>query len=377
MAIGDYLRPSAAPYWSRCFGYARLNDEVEAIPDDEQDHDVREDGTACHWLAQEVWNGEAWEVGDVSPNGRVLTDEMFSAIRDYIAIIRKFKGDVRIEEKVPVSRAFPGVSDGTPDVWAFDWESWELTLLDLKFGFRFVDAFEHPQLIVYIITIITEVLCIAPRDLYRLKIKLGIYQPRAPNHEGALRWWKPKMETLLELWSQLATAAFRAYQKNSPCIVNPKCKTCTASYACQALQRAGFDAVETAAASLPAVMDNHRVGHELALLHDAQRNLEARIAGLETQADFELRKGRMITGYTLQPRRTLWKWREGVEDKLKAAGGRAGVEVMVTKPRTVPQLRGLLPDEVLTELAVKPDGGLQLKAIDPKEAARKFGTLNT
>ena len=54
-----YLRPSSAAIWSKCHGYAALNAALGTEYVEETDNEIREDGTACHWLAAEGWDAEA------------------------------------------------------------------------------------------------------------------------------------------------------------------------------------------------------------------------------------------------------------------------------------------------------------------------------
>ena len=131
-------------------------------------------------------------------------------------------------------------------------------------------------------------------------------------------------------------------------------------------------ATEVAYAAVPAVLDNDRLGYELAIRHSALRRLEAQIAGLETQAEHALRHGERVQGYEMAPRRTLWRWREGAAAPLAALGKVLGVEVTDVKTKSVAQLRALLPKPVVEMYAEKPVGGMALRAIDPKDAERRF-----
>ena len=206
MQIAEYLRPSGASNWVRCFGYAQLNAAVGAPFEEDEDTDVREDGTACHWLAQQALEGINHATDTVAPNGRLVTDEMQSAVAEYVSIIMaicRIAELWHVEEKVPVSRVFAGVQDGTPDVWHFDPDTRTLYVLDLKFGFRYVDAYENFQLTIYTLTILQVVLNVSLDDV---KVKVAIFQPRCPNHDGALRCWSPTVVKLRELQGNIQDA---------------------------------------------------------------------------------------------------------------------------------------------------------------------------
>lgn len=367
MQAYEYVRPSAGAQLLRCLGYAQLNAQLGAPFEDEEDTEVREDGTACHWLAERRMRLCCPATGSLAPNGRVITTEMQGAVEEYIGIMGGAFAGWEIEQKAPVSKVIPGMQDGTPDAWCFDGDT--LTILDLKFGFRYVDAYENIQLTIYALTIIVAVLKL-PLD--GLKVKLGIFQPRAPSHEGTLRWWSPTPGQLQQLWVRINAAVQQALQPDAPCTPNPGCKHCPAAHGCHALRMAASGATELSYAPVPAVLDNDRLGYELAIRHAAKRVLEAQIAGLETQAEHTLRHGQRIMGYELGPRRTLWRWREGADVKLRALAASLGIEVTEVKTKSVAQLRALLPAPIVQMYAEKPNGGMVLRATDPKEADRRF-----
>ena len=99
-----YLRPSSAAIWSKCHGYAALNAALGTEYVEETDNEIREDGTACHWLAAELWEGRSVTPGTLSPNGREITEEMLYAVDDYHVLLRSWNAtDITIEKLVPVS----------------------------------------------------------------------------------------------------------------------------------------------------------------------------------------------------------------------------------------------------------------------------------
>jgi len=369
MQAYEYVRPSAAANLLRCFGYAQLNALVGApFEDENEDTEVREDGTACHWLAEQRLTDVKHPSGTVSPNARVITDEMQGAVDEYVRIMGDGEHWV-IEEKAPVSTVIAGMQDGTPDAWSFNSHTMTLTILDLKFGYRFVDAYENIQLTIYALTIIFAVLKLTPDNV---KVRLGIFQPRAPNHMGALRWWSPTPTKLYEMHAMIVAGVWQCLQPNALCTPHPGCKTCPAAHACHALRMAASRDTEVAYAPVPAILDNERLGYELSIRHAAAKMLESQIAGLETQAEHALRHGERVSGYELGPRRTLWRWKEGAAQLVAALAASLKIEAVEVKTKSVAQLRALLPKEVVELYAEKPNGGFVLKPIDPKDAERRF-----
>ena len=118
MGRAEHLRPSSAATWVLCSGNIDMRAMFPLAPD-EADNEVCEDGTACHWVASEVWDGRFPPVDSLSPNGRVLTDEMFDAVDMYHDVLRSWEGVIVVCEKyVPIPRILQGFG-GTPDAWAY------------------------------------------------------------------------------------------------------------------------------------------------------------------------------------------------------------------------------------------------------------------
>lgn len=369
----DYLRPSSAAVWSKCLGYAALNAALGTECVEETDNEIREDGTACHWLAAEKWAGRSVATDALAPNGREITDEMYHAVEDYHAVLTSWpvmRYDVHVEQQVPVSVAFPGVADGTPDAWAYDSVDGTLYVADLKYGFRPVDAWRNAQLIVYAWSLIVMLVKAghAPQ-----RAKLTICQPRCPHRDGPTRTWTVGINKLGELAATLRDAAQACYAPNPPCTVGPQCRNCPGAYGCRTLQAAAGTSVEISYDATPFELNEQQLGYELSKLMAARDHIEHRINGLSMQAESLIRKGKRVPGFELGRRATRWRWRSGTDALLRSLAPLLGVDVMQEpKLKTVAKLRDSLPPEVVAMYAEKPDGELTLRLVDPNEAIRKF-----
>lgn len=363
-----YLRPSSAAVWSKCAGYAALNAALGTEHVEETDNEVREEGTACHWLAEQVWGGGRPSVGSLSPNGREITDEMYAAVDEYHALLRSWGQPVHIEQLAPVSRYFTGVADGTPDAWSFDGTT--LDVGDLKFGYRPVEVWRNAQLIVYAWTLVCE---LTEQGYAPQGVRLHICQPRCPHREGTTRSWNVDLKELSGLAAILATAARKALEPNPPCTPGPQCRNCAAAYGCRTLQAAAGHAMEVSYDATPFVLNEAQLGYELMKLQTAQAHIENRINGLSTQAESLIRKGARVPGYELGRRATRWRWQEGAEPLVQRLGELFGVDVM-QEPRlkTVAKLRDAFPVDIQAMYAVKPTGELVLRQVDPDEATKRF-----
>lgn len=366
-----YLRPSSAAVWSKCIGYAALNAALGTEYVEETDNEIREDGTACHWLAAEKWAGRSVATDALAPNGREITDEMHHAVEEYFTMLRGWNvREVSVERQIPVSTAFPGVADGTPDAWAYDADTRTLFVGDLKYGFRPVDVWRNAQLIVYAWTLVMMSLNAGWRVD---RIRLFICQPRCPHRDGTTREWSVDPVQLGQLAATLRDAAQACYAPNPPCTVGPQCRNCPGAYGCRTLQAAAGTSIEISYDATPFELNEQQLAYELSKLMAAQAHIDHRINGLSMQAESLIRKGKRVPGFELGRRATRWRWRSGTDALLRSLAPLLGVDVMQEpKLKTVAKLRDSLPPEVVAMYAEKPDGELTLRLVDPNEAIRKF-----
>jgi hypothetical protein len=365
-----YLRPSAAAVWSACLGYAALNDRLGtgSEPDD-GDNEVREDGLACHWLAWQTWGPlepgiPEPAVGMTAPNGRELTEEMFSAVDDYHAVLRSWPAPARLEVKIVVSAVLKAIQDGTPDAHAIHGKT--LYLADLKFGFRPVEVWRNLQLSIYAWVLMALSGC--------THAVLTIVQPRAVHPDGPVRHWHCTLDDLRPIVTWLGERALLALEGDPPCTVNPGCGDCKAAHACRTLAAAGGLAAETAYGAVPHELTPVELGYELTKLMAAAEHLSYRINGLQAQGEALNKRSVKIPGFSMQRTATRWRWREGAVPHLQRLGEVLGVEVMAEPKVLSPaKLRNSFPGvDVQSMYAERPAGELQLKPTDPLEAVRAF-----
>lgn len=366
------LRPSNAAVWSRCSGYASLVAAVGGNYEEETDNEVREDGTAAHWVAEATWGGRELPA-TISPNGREVTDEMLAGVDEYHTLLKSWPvlpDDIRLELEQPVSQVFPGVSDGTPDAWTYDSVDCTLYLADLKFGYRPVEVWRNPQLIVYAWTLVWLLLNIGHRVN---RIRMFICQPRCPHRDGTTREWSCDPVELGELAAVLQAAAEACWSANPVTTAGPWCRSCAAAHSCRTLQAAALGALEVSYDATPMELTEPQLGYELTKLLQAQKHIENRINGLNTQAEALIRRGKRVPGFELSRAATRWRWRPGAEPLLRQLAKFLHVEVEAEpKLKSVAKLRGLLPEQIVTMYAEKPTGELRLAPVDPNEAIKRF-----
>lgn len=366
-----FLRPSSAATWIACAGYVAMRAQFPDAPD-EADNEVREDGTACHWLAAEVHAGRFHPEGSLSPNGRELTEEMFDAVDEYLGVINAWPGVAPIiEQMLPADCIYPGMN-GTPDAWAYNGTTRTIHLADLKFGYRYVEVFECWQLLCYALMILNFLKIDGLQEQYT-NVEMTIVQPRSVHRDGPVRTWRAKASDLRALFNVIIGAAHQAMENEAPpCTPNPGCTDCPARHACTALQAASYQAVEMSYAGVPLELDGPALGSELRLLKDAKQRLDARITGLEMQAESMIRTGQVVPGWSIEPTYARERWTN--EDQLLALAPYYNVKLAKPTRAITPKqaIKAGLPAEVVAAFSHRPSTGVKLTQIDSRSIRKRL-----
>ena len=166
---------SSANRWMRCPGSLKMS---EGLPD--RTSAAAELGTLAHSLADECLRKglSAWEVEVV--DGKAVTEDMQAAVQNYIDLIKARGGQVLSEVRVNYKDVL-GVAetdgfgtsdavilqpDGTVEVW------------DLKFGHRWVDALDNPQLLLYAAGVVSAIEAVGEEVK---NVMVAICQPNLSN----------------------------------------------------------------------------------------------------------------------------------------------------------------------------------------------------
>lgn len=340
---------------------------------EEADNDVREDGTACHWLAAELFHGRFPALNSLSPNGRVLDEDMFDAADMYLDVLRSWPGVVPVvEQKMDCSVLHPGV-EGTPDAWAYNPTLRTLFIGDLKYGFRFVEVWENLQMVIYAMALLRLLGLDNGLMDQNIIVQFQIIQPRSNHRDGPVRTWRVRASDLRALFNWIVSKAQDAMRPEAPCTPNPGCVDCPGRHACAALQNAAYTALEVAYGSVPHELDAQGIGVELSLLTEAAKRLEARITGLTAQAEHMVREGTVVPGWSLEPTYARERWQDGAEAKLLSFGTLMGVDLAKPLQAISPaRARKLIPESYVKMFSHKPSTGVRLMKSDPLAAKKKF-----
>lgn len=340
------------------------------------------EGTAAHQLAElcvgaYLLCGVAPHmVGQVADNGVVYTDEMQEAAEEYARIIVAILAptgaqlsdpNVGLEQEMSI----PDIHDengGTPDFWFYDQKNGVIHVIDFKFGFLIVEAFENYQLINYLAGIsgLFEINGLQDQEI---RVELHVYQPRGYHPEGAHRIWRARLSDMRGYFNHLRLGAEES-TRGGVARVGPHCLRCDARHCCEALRRATASATAMTYDATVTNLDGPSLGLELTYLQRAADLLEARISGLKSEGEQRARKGEVIPGWALQTAYGKRTWKNKAE--AIGAGQLCGVD-LTAEPKPVgigeAKKRGM-PEEMIEALTHKPSNGVKLTQ-DAGTLARK------
>lgn len=375
-----FLMPSAAARWGVCALSASLE---AAYPEAEESPESLE-GTAAHWVVECYLKGSPPTLDSQAPNGVAVTQEMVEGALLVVQTIEATLGPrwremLVIERRVQIPRVHPSLCWGTPDYYA--WAVLPdgrrvLFLFDYKFGHGIVEVIENRQLIAYTSGLFSEV---EGLDDQNTVVVMAIIQPRAYHREGPVRWWKIRGSDIRADVNILHMQAEKATKPNPLAMPDPDaCKNCKGRHACEALQRAAYLAADRAQQATAIDLSPLALGIELRLLTRAQKLLEARVSGLQAEAEATIKRGKLVPYWTMQSTPGRLSWNKPVPEVLML-GTIYGVNITApAEPVTPTQaIKAGLPAELVGAYASRPPGAAKLTYDDGTKARLTFASGNT
>lgn len=313
--------PSGAARRVQCPASVLLEQQ---FPEPEDDQAARE-GVAFHWACAEMIAGRLVDVGVIAPNGVVLDQDMCDGadlVYDDITNTLKQYGLTPqqgvSEQSVRIDRVYPGMF-GTPDyylVLQLPTGRRLLLLWDFKYGFRWVEAFENPQLVDYVAGI-----CQGLNDLTEpVDVVATIVQPRSFHNDGPVRRWHTTLLDLRALINVSSTAAHEAFGAEPRARVGPECRDCKARAACSVFTRDTYAALHESNRTTPLEMRPEHMAQERKIVNDAIKVLEARASGLDAALTATIRAGKPVPGLRLEHGYGREQWTQPASAVIAMAG---------------------------------------------------------
>lgn len=400
------VRPSGLALTIACNASLQLQEAVVPLPPTDE---ILE-GNAAHWVARRYLAGYAHELPEGATfhfEGREwkVDIDMRAGAQLYVNALGGVDPEMHIEETLRIPRVHVIHCSGTPDGWRYYFDArlayphgppeglpadkfhaGRLKLLrvgDYKFGHRYVEVFENPQLAAYA-SGVYELLGLNEddQDTY---VELVLVQPRSFHPDGPVRVWRTPGPSLNTIIIKAGNAARRALLSLHDATYAPEAQTgphcidCTARHACRALQLNTRRLVDFAHAPEFVELPPQAIGQELAIVDDALKQLEARRTGLAAQAEIFVRDGKAVPFYGMKPGRSILTYHENVNaDELVSLGDLLNIDLrrklerkdLVVTPSQAIQLG--IDEQVMSNYAARPKGAMKLTRDDPITARKVF-----
>lgn len=322
------------------------------------------EGQAAHWVLEQMLHGQTCAVGQVAPNGCVVTDEMIEGADLFIESVPADAGPANVEQKVICGAIHE--CWGTPD-WFARLSHRRVQIRDYKFGHGYVEAYQNWQGVAYASGVLGEYLLHQTDDCI---VEFIIVQPRNYHPAGPVRKWSVTVDDLKGYWLGADRAAREALGDSPTLRVGPECKHCTARHACPTLASAALDALDDAGKSVPLDLKTPEAAAELRRLDYAAQLLDARRSGLEQQLLRAASLGEPVPYFHVEHGNGREEWAVPAEQVL-ALGGLYGVDLAAPREPITPfQARKKGVD--VPGFSKRQSGAAKLVADSPHQAAKIF-----
>ena len=360
------LPPSGASRWVNCTGSVEM---AKQFP--ERDGDAGLEGVAAHWVMDLLITRTCPKVGTLAPNGIAVTDEMIEAAEMVAALIPEGCNTHVVECPISIPSIHPDCF-GTLDLrWIQDDC---INVVDLKFGFGFVDEYMNWQGIAYIAGLLDA----HPqfKEQPDMKFAFTIVQPRCYT-AAPVRTWRGTVSLILGMVEVLRLAAAEALSPKSRLVVGSWCNYCPAIHACPAAQKATMTALDLSERTAPSPLTPDALGLTLRRIDSAIKTLKATQDGLTEEALALIRAGTPVRGFGIGNGRGKTEWSAPMDDVL-ALGEMLGVELSKTSLITPIQSKALLKkkgldESVISAYSTSVAGALKLVQSDENVTRRIFG----
>lgn len=362
----SFLPPSGASAWSKCALWPTMN---ARFPQDDSPESI--EGTAAHWVADEFLAQRYPAEMSPAPNGTLVTGEMLEGAELRTEVIETRMGGkkLHVEELVKIG-AIREECFGTPDVWAFNFDTAVLSIIDYKFGHKFVDEFFNPQGLLYAFGIIDSLNL--PGDPKHVTVSFTIVQPRCYMRGEPVRTHRYTLAEAYPYLDDLKRAALAAHHARPQATTGDHCQYCPGRHACPALQEVAYSAAEVSNDRQPHDLSPRAAALELRMLERALERLEARVDGLRELTLANLKAGVAIPYYHIGEGRGRQQWNIPIE-QVVTIGQMLGKDLSKPGVVTPTQAKKLGVDEsLIAAYSFIPTGNLKLVADNPSDARRVF-----
>jgi hypothetical protein len=306
-------------------------------------------------------------VGSFASNDVEITEEMYDGAALWVEALEGYPA--HIETPVQIQRIHPTDCWGTPDARQWAPETLILRAADYKFGHGFVDEFENWQLLAYMIGMIDELKLWERTDI---TLEMTIVQPRYYNGKPIRTW----SINIMQIWPYVERmqAAVREAESDSPRVISgTHCTYCPARGTCDVYRKTNAGLIDFAGLADPMMSAPADIGHELRIVQQAIKRLEARETGLAALAEVMIRQGQRVPHFALEQSVGRLTWTVPIEVVEMTARMRGKSIMAPAKPITPTQARDrkILDATVISEYSERPMGAFKLVPASTKPRSFK------
>jgi hypothetical protein len=355
------IRGSSLPRVAVCNGSTTFSH----IQDEESD--VAKEGTAFHEYLESRFKGENPLEGASAKNGVVFDSDMNHFANRILPLIPAHAiPEVEVAYKI-YSTDIVGHVD-------YHWEEDDgktLVVMDIKYGYRAVEAEKNWQLLGYMLGIIIQ-----KQKKYE-KIVLRIIQPRAAHYLGWIRDAVLTNDQAEEAYHSLAGMIKEIEEGKIKYQTSDKCRYCPAlKEACPVANEALMNAIDV---TLNGKVEDSKISDDdLAFMlntYDRVKDIfKIKIDALNDLARMRIKSGSNIKGYGLEPAYGNRKWSKDLSaEAIKMMTGFDIEKKVLMSPADAEKAK--VDQSLIDSLTTREQKGFSLIKMDSQKQAEKiFGT---
>lgn len=342
---------------SGCIG--SLSHEIERL----EQTDAAKEGEAFHELL-DTYVRVIGERGTHAKNGWPFDDEMhFYAKQLKDSIPMSFNSELKCSWQTQSGITISGRFD-----YAGEIDNGEtLCIIDVKYGWKIVEAENNWQLIAYAIGEVIR------RQKAYSKIQLCIMQPRPHHEKGSIRHVEISYEQLLHYMNQINEVAARIAAGDTTLMTSEHCKYCpAAASACAAINRAVYNSVDVVLnQAVQDSMTNQEISTLLFTFERIKDIIKVKTDAMSELAKSRLTKGELIPNYGLKASYGDRQWLPGVTPETIQM--MCGVDITERKTLSPAQAEKKgVPKELMKQFAKAEVKGFNLVRQDSAAEANKI-----
>jgi len=327
--------------------------ELPDLPGDES-----EEGNVAHELGASMLMGVAYD-------NPLIDDTMRSYVEDYFNYCMSFGGncDVRfIEHHVKIPQVHKEC-EGTLDFGAIVGNT--LHIVDLKYGYRYVEVYHNRQLLAYARGLCNEYPHVE-------LVVMHIFQPRLYHRDGVARSWTLSVDGLNIHIDVIANRIELADSASAYFETGTHCYKCPRLHDCEAGTVASYNAIDVIMSQNNSInSDSTQLGNDLLMIEQAERVLKDRKTALKEVIEFRLKSGVQCPTHYLETSRGNRRWNV-TEEEVEASAVLAGVDAMDHKLKSPAAMERAGLDKKTVKSMITQPSYSKLVAVNFKQIKKVF-----